>query len=76
VAVRYACTDQAKLRVRIRRGEQIVMESAPIDLPPTRSWEEWRWSEVRTPALSEGWYRVELFQPAGSPDIDLIALHR
>lgn len=77
VRIRYACSHRASVRVRIRRGERVVLETAPIELARSGpDWNAWAWGDVPTPALEPGVYRIELFEPSGSPDLDVVALAR
>lgn len=57
--------------MRIRRGEGTVFESV-VELKKTKDWSTWLWAMVEAPSIERGRYYVELVEPTGSPEIDVI----
>ena len=75
VSVRYATPYDGSLRVRVRSGDRVLFTSGALRLAPSGAdWNAWRELEVTTGSLEPGVVYVELFEPAGAPDIDWVAL--
>lgn len=75
VGVRYACPNEgASFVVRVRRGDRVVFTSERITLEPTADWQLWKNVRVPLPPLEAGRYHVELVEPSGPIDIDLLTL--
>ncbi|MBL8748384.1 MAG: hypothetical protein JNK78_04440 [Planctomycetes bacterium] len=78
VRLRYACGNRATLRVRLRRGDRIAFVSDVQDLEPSgKDWNTWVWHDVVVPAtlhLTRGVYHVELIEPSGGVDVDVVGL--
>lgn len=75
VRIRYACPNQAGMRIRLRRGDNYVFTSqAQVFKPSGRGVTQWTWHEFSTPKLSKGVYHVELIEPTGGADIDAVSL--
>jgi hypothetical protein len=71
--IRFACANgPSTLRVRVRRGDAAVFEAERVELPATASWTDWKWVDVDLPALTKGRYHVDLLEPRGGPDIDVV----
>lgn len=75
VSVRYATPYDGSLRVRVRSGDRVLFVSGALRLAPSGAdWNSWKELDVTTGELEPGVVYVELFEPAGAPDIDWIAL--
>ncbi len=78
VRIRYACGNRSTLRVRLRRGDRIAFVSDVQSLEPSgKDWNTWAWHDVvvpRTVHLTRGVYHVELIEPSGGVDIDVVGL--
>lgn len=75
VRVRYACSHEASVRVRVRVGRRARFTSGVLRLSASDPASgAWRWLDVTTGPLEPGVVEVELFEPSGSPAIDIVGL--
>lgn len=75
LAVRYACADRgARLSFELRRGGRTVWRADGVRLAPTASWTSWSWLRVPMGELEPGRYRLDVVDPVGSPDLDIVGV--
>jgi hypothetical protein len=72
-ALRYACThDGERVSLRVRRGEEVVIEKKDVAIPPTKADAAWSWLELSLGELASGRYHVEIVKPNGPIDCDVM----
>lgn len=71
--LRYACPrENARVSLRVRRGDEIVLARDDVALAPTQEWTAWSWLELPLGAIKSGRYEVELYKSNGCLDCDVM----
>jgi hypothetical protein len=71
--LRYACArGNGGVSLRVKRGEEVVLQRETLALPATKEWTAWSWLELPLGEIAAGRYHVELYGANGCTDLDVM----